>query len=136
MRTKHSVGTRTFSADWNIRLKINDRHGSQWNQNIPTKDRECSFRSQTKTNTVSVENAMKPLSDQKQQTTMWLINHSITKSYRANISRISNQFQKIELWHTPSKQPSDIAILRNNIKKYPSLLHLESYIKVRKFAKT
>ena len=79
---------------------------------------------------------MKKISDQKQQTPIRLINHSITKTYDPNISRISNKFQKIELSLTPSKQPPDITISRNNIKKYPKLLHLETFTKVRKFAKT
>ena len=105
------LGLITLSEDWNIRLKIND--GSQWNQNILTKDQECSFGSQTKTNTVTVENAVTVISAHKQHTTLRLINHSITKSYRPNISIISNQFRKIELWLTPSKQPSDITISRN-----------------------
>ena len=79
---------------------------------------------------------MKATSDQKQHTFMRLINHWINKSHRPNISRISNQFRKIELWLTRSKQPSDIVISRNIIIKYPSLLHLESFTKVWKFPKT
>ena len=54
---------------------------------------------------MTVENAMKATSEQKQQTPMRLINNWIIKSHRPNISRISNQFRKIELWLTPSKQP-------------------------------
>ena len=45
-------------------------------QNIlNTTDQECISGSQTKTNTVTVENAIKDTSHQKQQTPMRVINH-------------------------------------------------------------
>ena len=52
-----------------------------------------------------------------------------------NVSRISNQFRKIEFWLMPPKQPLDITISRNDTKKSPSGLHLEKFRRVRKFAK-
>ena len=57
-----------------MHFKINN--GSQCNQKIlSTTEQECISGSQTKTNTVTVENAMKATSDQKQQSFMRLINH-------------------------------------------------------------
>ena len=65
-----------LQAKSNIRLKINN--GSQCNQKIlGTTEQQCISGSQTKTNTVTVENAMKATSDQKQQTPMRLFLNSL-----------------------------------------------------------
>ena len=57
------------------------------------------------------------------------------KSQCRNISRITNQFRKIEFWFIPPKQPFDMVISENDIKKSPSALHLDNFRKVRKFPK-
>ena len=57
------------------------------------------------------------------------------KSHCRNISRISNQFRKIEFWFIPPKQPFGMVISENDIKKSPSALHLDNFRKVRKFTK-
>ena len=57
------------------------------------------------------------------------------KSQCWNISRISNQFRKIEFWFIPPKQPFGMVISENDIKKSPSALHLDNFRKVRKFTK-
>ena len=57
------------------------------------------------------------------------------KSQCRNISRISNQFRKIEFWFIPPKQPFGMVISENDIKKSPSALHLDNFRKVRKFTK-
>ena len=57
------------------------------------------------------------------------------KSQCQNISRISNQFRKIEFWFIPPKQPFGMVISENDIKKSPSALHLDNFRKVRKFTK-
>ena len=57
------------------------------------------------------------------------------KSQCRNISRIRNQFRKIEFWFIPPKQPFGMVISENDIKKSPSALHLDSFRKVRKFTK-
>ena len=59
----------------------------------------------------------------------------ILKSQCRNISRISNQFRKIEFWFIPPKQPFGMVISENDIKKSPSALHLDNFRKVRKFTK-
>ena len=51
------------------------------------------------------------------------------------MSRITNEFRKIEFWPIPPKQPFKISISRNNIKKSASALHFEKYRKVRNFEK-
>ena len=43
------------------------------------------------------------------------------KSRCRTISRISNQFRKIEFWLIPPKEPFDITISRNDTKKSPAL---------------
>ena len=60
---------------------------------------------------------------------------SCFKSQCRNISRISNQFRKIEFWFIPPKQPFGMVISENDIKKSPSALHLDNFRKVRKFTK-
>ena len=57
------------------------------------------------------------------------------KSQCRNISRISNQFRKIEFWFIPPKQPFGMVISKNDIKKSPSALQLKNFRKVRKFTK-
>ena len=57
------------------------------------------------------------------------------KSQCRNISRISNQFRKIEFLFIPPKQPFGMVISENDIKKSPSALHLDNFRKVRKFTK-
>ena len=57
------------------------------------------------------------------------------KSQCPNISRISNQFRKIDFWFIPPKQPFGMVISENDIKKSPSALHLDNFRKVRKFTK-
>ena len=57
------------------------------------------------------------------------------KSQCPNISRITNQFRKIEFWFIPPKQPFGMVISENDIKKSPSALHLDNFRKVRKFTK-
>ena len=57
------------------------------------------------------------------------------KSQCRNISRISNQFRKIEFWFIPTKQPFGMVISENDIKKSPSALNLDNFRKVRKFTK-
>ena len=52
-----------------------------------------------------------------------------------NVSRISNQFRKIEFRFIPTKQPFGMVISKNNIKKSAIALHLENFRKVRKFSK-
>ena len=59
----------------------------------------------------------------------------VIKSQCRNISRISNQFPKIEFWFIPPKQPFGMVISKNDINKSPSALHLENFRKVRKFTK-
>ena len=59
----------------------------------------------------------------------------IIKSQCRNISRISNQFRKIEFWFIPPKQPFGMVISENDIIKSPSALHLDNFRKVRKFTK-
>ena len=66
---------------------------------------------------------------------MKLRRNSKLKSQCRNISRISNQFRKIEFWFLPPKQPFGIVISENDIKKSPSALHLDNFRKVRKFTK-
>ena len=57
-----------------MHFKINN--GSQCNQKIlSTTEQECISGSHTKTNTVTMENAMKATSDQKQESPMSPINH-------------------------------------------------------------
>lgn len=57
------------------------------------------------------------------------------KSRCRTISTISNQFRKIEFWLIPPKEPFDITISRNDTKKSPSALHLQTFRRVRIFAK-
>ena len=59
----------------------------------------------------------------------------LLKNQRRNISRISNQFRKIEFWLIPPKQPFDITLSRNDINKSPSALHLEKFREIQKFLK-
>ena len=59
----------------------------------------------------------------------------IVKSQCRNISRISNQVREIEFWLIPPKQPFDITISRNDVKKSPNAVHLEKFTEVRKLAK-
>ena len=59
----------------------------------------------------------------------------VLKSQCRNISRISNQFRKIEFWFIPPKQLFGMVISENDIKKSPSALHLDNFRKVRKFIK-
>ena len=69
---------------------------------------------------------------------LWLsspIEMRLFKSQCRNISRISNQFRKIEFWFIPPKQPIGMVISENYIKKSPSALHLDNLRKVRKFTK-
>ena len=69
--------------------------------------------------------------------TFWELEKSARslKSQCRNISRISNQFRKIEFWFIPPKQPFGMVISENDIKKSPSALHLDNFRKVRKFTK-
>ena len=60
---------------------------------------------------------------------------TVIKSQCRNISRIRNQFRKIEFWFIPPKQPFGMVISENDIKKSPSALHLDNFRKVRKFTK-
>ena len=61
--------------------------------------------------------------------------HCHLKSQCRNISRISNQFRKIEFLFIPPKQPFRMVISENDIKKSPSALYLDNFRKVRKFTK-
>ena len=49
------------------------------------------------------------------------------KSQCRNLTRISNQFRKIEFWFIPPKQPFGMVISENDVKKSPSALNLDNF---------
>ena len=63
------------------------------------------------------------------------LSNSNIKSQCWNVSRISNQFRKIEFWFIPPKQPFGMVISEIDIKKTPSALNLDNFRRVRKFTK-
>ena len=67
------------------------------------------------------------------QDTLWIITVKKRSRFPVFCYGVGRQisFEKLQL--APSKQAYDITISRNNVKKSPSLLHLEKFIKVRKF---
>ena len=82
--------------------------------------------------TLNICESLREIGEMACVTSAWSSRGQTLKSQCRNISRISNQFRKIEFWFIPPKQPFGMVISENDIKKSPSALHLDNFRKVHK----